>query len=77
MAPELTDRVDEMVGVLVWNDHIHPYAEPVVAGWVAEQLETFGRRFELMHIDRLVRYVRDQSLQVALRTALRAEGLLQ
>ena len=75
-SPELTEPVDETIGVLVWNDHIHSYAEPLVSGWITEQQETFGRRFELMHIDALVGYIKERCLGLALREALRDEGLM-
>lgn len=75
-SPELPDRIDEQVGVLVWNDHIHPHADPLVKGWLKEQHDTFGRRYELMHIDSLVNYVTENRLGPALRKALRDEGLL-
>lgn len=75
-SPELPDNIDEKVGVLVWNDHIHPYAEPLVKGWLKEQRDTFGHKYELMHIDSLVDYVSENGLGPALRQALRGEGLL-
>lgn len=76
-SSEIPDEFDEQVGVLVWNDHIHPYADPLVKGWLKEQRDTFGRRYELMHIDSLVNYVGENGLGAPLRKALRAEGLLR
>ena len=76
-SPEIPGEIDERVGVLVWNDHIDPYADPLVKGWLKEQRETFGRRYELMHIDSLVSYVADNRLGATLRKALRDEGLLR
>ena len=75
-SPEIPDEIDERVGVLVWNGHINPYADPLVKGWLKEQCDTFGRRYELMHIDRLVNYVTENGLGAALRKGLREEGLL-
>jgi len=75
-STELPVPIDERVGVLVWNDHIHPYAQPIIDGWIRDQQEVFGRRYELMHIDALVAYVRANGLQGALRAGLRREGLL-
>ncbi len=75
-SPEIPGKIDERVGVLVWNNHIHPYAEPLVKGWLEEQRDTHKRRYELMHIDSLVSYVADNSLGATLRKALRDEGLL-
>ena len=75
-SPELPERIDQQVGVLVWNDHIHPHADPLVKGWLKEQRDTFERKYELMHIDSLVNFVTENCLGVALRKALRDEGLL-
>ena len=73
---EVPVSVDEQVGVLVWNDHLSPHVEPLVDAWVDEQRRVHGRRFVLMHIDAIVKYVREHRLQVPFRQALRAEGLL-
>ena len=75
-SPEIPGEIDERVGVLVWNDHFGTFAEPLVKGWLKEQRDTFGRRYELMNIDRLVGYVAENGLRAALREALRDEGLL-
>ena len=75
-SPEIPSEIDEHISILVWNNHFDPYAEPLVNGWLKVQYDTFGRKYELMHIDRLVSYVTQNSLGGTLRQALRAEGLL-
>lgn len=75
-SPEIPGEIDERVGVLVWNNHISPHADPIVKGWLEEQRRKIGRRFELMNIDSLVIYVTENGLGGALRKALRLEGLL-
>lgn len=68
-------RIDERIGVLIWNDNIHPHAQPIVHAWLADQLAAHERRYKLMHLDAVVKYIRDNRLQAVLRQALRDEGL--
>ncbi|MCP4248265.1 MAG: hypothetical protein GY778_14560 [bacterium] len=75
-SPEIPGKIDERIGVLAWNEHIHSYADPLVKGWLQEQRDTFGRRFELMGIDRLVNYVTENGFGGTLRKSLRDERLL-
>ena len=75
-APGLSEVIHERVGVLVWNSHFHPFADPVARGWQREQRLAFGRRFEFMHLDAIVSFVRVNRHQAPLRQALRAEGLI-
>jgi len=74
-SPELNGDISETVGVLLWNDHLSPYVEPIVKGWLEEQKKTFGRQFYLMNIDSVVKYIKDNKLSGLLRDALRDEGV--
>ena len=75
-SPEIPDGIDEIIVILVWNDHINPYVEPLIKGWLTQQLDTLGHKYELMNIDRLVKYVTENRLGAVLREALRNEKLM-
>ncbi len=75
-SPELNEDVLDTIGVLLWNDHLSPYVEPIVRGWLDEQKNVHGRQFELMNIDSVVNYIKDNKLSGLLREALRDEGIV-
>lgn len=74
-SPEYNDDVSATIGVLLWNDHLSPYVEPIVTGWLDEQRNTFNRHYDMMNIDSVVSYIRDNKLTGLLRNALRDEGI--
>jgi hypothetical protein len=62
------------VGVLVFNGHLTPQAEPAVAGWMAEQ-ERRGREVQIMHLDVVVNWILEHRLVSAFRAALDELGI--
>lgn len=68
-------RVDLRVGVLVCNAHVDPYVDPVIKGWQAEQARVFGRTFEVMHLDDVVRWIVGQRLVREFRDAVAEIGI--
>jgi hypothetical protein len=61
---------DNREGILIFNGHLNPYAEPVVSGWMDEQKRDHNRSITIMHIDRLVKWIVNNSLINELRHAL-------
>jgi hypothetical protein len=70
--PVAPDRIE---AVLAFNGHLNTYVEPVVEGWVEEQLRDHGRSVRIEHLDRLVRWVLDERLINELRAALEEFGV--
>ena len=70
-------EVDERVGILVCNGHANPHAEPVMAGWFAEQVRDHHRQFQFMHLDKLVNWIIDNRLINEFRAVLDELGIQQ
>jgi len=60
---------DRTEGVLVFNGHLKPSVEPVVEGWLRDQLNDHGRSYRIMHLDELVSWIVQNSLMNVLRSA--------
>ena len=63
-------------GVLVFNGHVHPYAEPVVDGWVEEQERDHGRTYRIDNIDALVSFITANALTNEFRAACDELGIV-
>jgi hypothetical protein len=74
-AVQLSVEPDEREGILIFNGHLNANVEPIVEGWLAEQLNDHGRRFRLMNIDQIVNWVVQNNLISDLRQALDEAGV--
>jgi hypothetical protein len=71
----VTERVDDRIGVLVCNGHAQPNVDPIMVGWFEQELRDHGHRYEFMHLDNLANWIIQGRLYGAFRAALREEGL--
>ena len=62
-------------GILVFNGHILPQAEPAASGWALDQ-KARGREYEFMHLDSIVRWIVTQRLTGEFRAALNERGIV-
>jgi hypothetical protein len=72
---QLPSAVHRRVGILIWNGHAAPHAEPIMQGWKNDQWTAFRREYEFMHLDDIVTYILDNRLVSAFREALAEEGI--
>ena len=62
-------------GVLVFNGHVHPYAEPVVSGWLKAQERDHARIYRLETLDTLVSFITGNGLSNEFRAACHELGI--
>jgi hypothetical protein len=72
---QLPVEPSRLEGVLIFNGHLNPHVEPVVAGWKEEQARDHKRSIEIMHIDSIVKWIINGALINELRCALAELGI--
>lgn len=72
---QLPSEPDTIEGILIFNGHFNPYAEPVAQGWVEKQARDDHRTFRFMHLDQIVTWITGHGLLSELRKALKELGI--
>jgi hypothetical protein len=72
---QLPRTPEKRKGILILTGHVDPHVEPTLSGWLAEQQRDHHRRFEVMHLDVIVRWIVDGRLINEFRAAVKELGL--
>jgi hypothetical protein len=66
----ITERIDERIGILVCNGHAKPDADARMVAWFERERVSHGHRYEFLSLDKMASWIIKQRLYGALRTAL-------
>lgn len=66
----ITERIDERIGILVCNGHAKPDADARMVAWFERERVSHGYHYEFLSLDKMARWIIEQRLYSALRTVL-------
>jgi hypothetical protein len=67
---QLPAEADRREGILIFNGHFNSNVEPLVSGWLAEQIADHHRSYSIMHLDSIVDWIMRKGLVNELRSGL-------